>query len=86
MPEHEPGGADADRLSGRKREARAARVDEEHPRGATTDTNTDAGPAPSDDPEVASEPMAADTTLSRLGNATPQRVPPGRQLSGDPPG
>jgi hypothetical protein len=83
MPEHEPGGAERDGWSGRKPEFRAARSEEGHPRWAS------AGPAdeavPSDDPEVASEPMTAETTLSRLGPPDPKRVPPGRQLSGEPP-
>ena len=84
MPEHEPVGAQDDGLSGHKPEARAARSEAGHPRGAS------AGPfdqaVPSDDAEVSSEPMTAETTLSRLGQPDSKRVPSGRQLSGEPPG
>lgn len=40
---------------------------------------------PGADAQVASEPMSADATLSRLGKTDATRVPPGRQLSGEPP-
>ena len=84
MPEHERGGARADQLSGRKGEMRAARAEEGHPRGATTGSPQDRA-VPSDDAEVASEAMAAETTLARVKDPDPKRVPPGRQLSGEPP-
>ena len=84
MPEHEPVGTERDGLSGHKPEVRAARSEAGHPRGAS------AGPAdeavPSDDAEVSSEPMTAETTLSRLGEPDSKRAPWGRQLSGEPPG
>ena len=41
--------------------------------------------APGEDAQVASEPMSDAATLSRLGPSEPSRVPPGRQLSGEPP-
>jgi hypothetical protein len=83
MPEHESGGAANDQLSGRKREARAARVDQDHPRGASTDVPVVAR----DDAAAASEPMAPETTLSTFGDTSARRAtPPGRQRSGDPPG
>jgi hypothetical protein len=86
MPEHEQRGAQADQLSGRKDELRAARAEEGHPRGATPGTRQDEAEAvPSDDAEVASEPMAAETTLARVEGSAAERVPPGRQLSGDLP-
>jgi len=40
--------------------------------------------APGAEAQVASEPMTAAATLSRLGGKS-ARVPPGRQLSGEPP-
>jgi hypothetical protein len=49
---------------------------------ATADTTHQTA---SDGPAVASESMTAEATLSRLDNPDTTRVPPGKQLSGDPP-
>lgn len=77
-------GSEIDRYSGRKPEIRAARAKDDHAPQASDDPSEPVT-VPSDDAEAASEPMSAETTLSRLGDPDPGQVPPGKQLSGDPP-
>jgi hypothetical protein len=80
MPEHEPldiASRDADRKQ--KPEARAARDEGTLPDGLDTPAR-DRANIPSDDSQIASEPME----LQRLPNSDPN-IPPGRQRTGDPP-
>jgi hypothetical protein len=83
MPEHEPtDAAREDSLSGRKHEARAARAEGTEPEGLDSpDAGTAHRPVPSDDAQVASEPM----TLQQLPDSARKPSPPGRQKTGDPP-
>ena len=74
MPEHERVGPGAEELSGRKAEYRAARIEGDEPAGGVP-----SGAVPSDDAQVASEPMV----LQQVPRDVP--TPPGRQRSGDPP-
>jgi len=85
MPDETAKVDDRDDVAPRRAEYRGARLEEGHPRYASGAGGSEAGVVSSDDAQVASEPMTAEGTLSRLREAEPGRVPPGRQLSGDPP-
>ncbi len=80
MAEHEPLDiASKDNDQADKSEARAARLEADRPQGLQPQAKANSANIPSDDAQVASEPME----LQRLPYDGP--IPPGRQRTGDPP-
>jgi hypothetical protein len=81
---HEPGDARCDQLSNAMPQPQLTRQAEDDPKDRSS-VEFAHEVTSSDDTQAASELMSAEATLSRLGKPDPARVPPGRQLSGEPP-